>query len=80
MIVSKTTVNRWLPGSIEMFTPEFFKMPKDLPKGRSTTLRTHSAWLTFLLDNTLSPLASWRTRPPSCGWESKGGLTTAGIR
>ena len=23
----------WLPGSIEMFTPEFLKMPKDLPLG-----------------------------------------------
>jgi len=33
VIVSKTTVNRWLPGSIEMFTPEFFKMPNDLPSG-----------------------------------------------
>ena len=33
VIVSKITVNRWLPGSIEMFTPEFFKMPKDLPNG-----------------------------------------------
>ena len=31
VIVSKITVNHWLPGSIEMFTPEFFKMPKDLP-------------------------------------------------
>ena len=28
-----TTVNRWLPGSIDLFTPEFFKMPKDLPGG-----------------------------------------------
>ena len=33
VIVSSTTVNRWLPGSIELFTPEFFKMPKDLPPG-----------------------------------------------
>jgi hypothetical protein len=33
VIVGKATVNRWLPGSIEMFTPEFFKMPKDLPNG-----------------------------------------------
>jgi len=31
--VSTTTVNRWLPGSIEMFTPDFFRMPKDLPPG-----------------------------------------------
>jgi hypothetical protein len=26
-------VNHWLPGSFEMFTPEFFKMPQDLPPG-----------------------------------------------
>ena len=29
----RSTVNRWLPGSIDLFTPEFFKMPKDLPPG-----------------------------------------------
>ena len=33
VIVSKITVNHWLPGSIEMFTPDFFKMPNDLPRG-----------------------------------------------
>ena len=27
------TVNHWLPGSIELFTEEFFKEPKDLPPG-----------------------------------------------
>ena len=32
-LTSATTVNHWLPGSIEMFTPDFFKMPKDLPPG-----------------------------------------------
>jgi hypothetical protein len=31
--VGKVTVNRWLPGSIELFTEEFFKEPKDLPPG-----------------------------------------------
>ena len=31
--VSSITVNRWLPGSIELFTEEFFKEPKDLPPG-----------------------------------------------
>jgi hypothetical protein len=31
--VTSTTVNRWLPGSIELFTEEFFKEPKDLPPG-----------------------------------------------
>lgn len=33
VIVGNTTVNRWLPGSIELFTEEFFKEPKDLPPG-----------------------------------------------
>lgn len=33
VIASKVTVNRWLPGSIEVFTDEFFKAPKDLPPG-----------------------------------------------
>ena len=31
--VSTVTVSRWMPGSIEMFTEEFFKEPKDLPPG-----------------------------------------------
>jgi uncharacterized membrane protein len=26
-------VNHWLAGSIELFTEEFFKVPKDLPPG-----------------------------------------------
>ena len=34
VIVSKMAVNHWLPGSIEMFTPEFLKMPKDLPNAK----------------------------------------------
>ena len=33
MFASKITVNRWLPGSIELFTEEFFKQPADLPPG-----------------------------------------------
>jgi hypothetical protein len=33
IIVGKTTVNHWLPGSIDLFTPEFFKEVKDLPPG-----------------------------------------------
>jgi hypothetical protein len=33
VVVSKVTVNRWLPGSIELFTEEFFRQPKDLPPG-----------------------------------------------
>jgi hypothetical protein len=31
--VGNVAVTRWLPGSMEMFTPEFFKEPKDLPSG-----------------------------------------------
>ena len=31
--VGTVTVSRWLPGSIELFTPEFFKEVKDLPPG-----------------------------------------------
>ncbi|MGA2032234.1 MAG: DUF4832 domain-containing protein [Thermoguttaceae bacterium] len=31
---SAVRVTRWLPGSVELFTPEFFKMPKDLPPGK----------------------------------------------
>ena len=31
--MSNVTVNHWLPGSIDLFTDEFFKNPKDLPLG-----------------------------------------------
>jgi hypothetical protein len=31
--VGKTTVDRWLPGSIDVFTEEFFREPADLPPG-----------------------------------------------
>jgi hypothetical protein len=31
--VSSLTVNHWLPGSIDLFTAEFFQGPKDLPPG-----------------------------------------------
>jgi hypothetical protein len=33
VLVGRTTVNRWLPGSVELFTPEFFESPPDLPPG-----------------------------------------------
>ena len=33
VLVSKVTVNHWLPGSIDLFTAEFFRSPKDLPPG-----------------------------------------------
>lgn len=31
--VGNITVNKWLPGSIELFTEEFFRQPADLPPG-----------------------------------------------
>ena len=31
--VGSVTVNHWLPGSIDLFTEEFFKHPNDLPPG-----------------------------------------------
>jgi hypothetical protein len=33
VFVSNVTVNSWLPGSIDLFTDDFFKEPKDLPPG-----------------------------------------------
>jgi hypothetical protein len=33
VFVGSVAVNHWLPGSIELFTEEFFKEPKDLPPG-----------------------------------------------
>jgi hypothetical protein len=35
VFVGRVTVNRWLPGSIELFTDAFFKEPKDLPPGEA---------------------------------------------
>ena len=32
-VVGKVTVDHWLPGSIELFTAEFFNSPRDLPPG-----------------------------------------------
>lgn len=32
-LVGKVTVQNWMPGSIEVFTPGFFKEPADLPPG-----------------------------------------------
>ncbi|MGO9107605.1 MAG: DUF4832 domain-containing protein [Thermoguttaceae bacterium] len=49
VILSKTAVNRWLPGSVEMFTPEFFKMPKDLPNGEVNDVLDTIALPTALL-------------------------------
>lgn len=33
VFVGKPTVDKWLPGPIELFTEEFFKAPTDLPPG-----------------------------------------------
>ncbi len=33
VIVGNVAVNRWLPGSTDLFTEEFFREPKDLPRG-----------------------------------------------
>ena len=33
VVVGQTVVNRWLPGSIDLFTEEFFREPADLPPG-----------------------------------------------
>jgi hypothetical protein len=33
VFVGNVTVNKWLPGEIELFTEEFFKEPADLPPG-----------------------------------------------
>jgi hypothetical protein len=37
--VSDVAVNRWLPGSVELFTEDFFKEPRDLPPGEIATVR-----------------------------------------
>ena len=33
VFVGNVTVDKWLPGEIELFTEEFFKQPADLPPG-----------------------------------------------
>lgn len=33
VLVGEVTVDKWLPGSIELFTDEFFQQPADLPPG-----------------------------------------------
>jgi hypothetical protein len=39
VFVGKLTVDQWLPGSIELFTEEFFKEPADLPPGEVAEVR-----------------------------------------
>jgi len=43
ILVGGATVNRWLPGSVELFTPEFLKEPKDLPDGAVHVVRDRLA-------------------------------------
>jgi hypothetical protein len=50
VFVGTVTVNKWLPGSIELFTDEFFKEPKDLPPGE-----VHDVADTFSLPENVSP-------------------------
>jgi hypothetical protein len=38
IFVGRAAVNHWLSGSIEMFTPGFFKLPPDLPPGASNAV------------------------------------------
>ncbi len=37
--VSDVTVHHWLPGSIDLFTPEFMQEPADLPPGEVVSVR-----------------------------------------
>lgn len=48
--VSNITVDKWLPGSIELFTEEFFNEPKDLPPGEVAEVRD-----AITLPNDLAP-------------------------
>jgi hypothetical protein len=36
--ISDVEVNHWLPGSIDLFTADFFRMPRDLPPGKTNDL------------------------------------------
>ena len=50
VFVGEVTVDKWLPGSIELFTEEFFKEPADLPPGE-----VHNVADTIRLPDDLSP-------------------------
>ena len=39
VFVGNVTVSKWLPGSIELFTEEFFQEPKDLPPGDTNEVK-----------------------------------------
>ncbi len=40
IFVTRTTVNEWMPGTVELFTEAFFKAPPDLPNGPAATVKT----------------------------------------
>ena len=50
VFVGTVAVNKWFPGSVELFTDEFFKEPKDLPPGD-----VHAVADTISLPDDLSP-------------------------
>lgn len=50
VLVGTVAVNKWFPGSVELFTDEFFKEPKDLPPGD-----VHAVADTISLPDDLSP-------------------------
>ena len=83
VFVSDITVNKWLPGSIELFTEEFFKEPKDLPPGEVAQVVG-----TIVLPSDLAPgdtrsrlrWSAKRMSSRSFGLESRDVPTMAGIR
>ena len=50
VFVGTVTLNKWLPGSVELFTDDFFKEAKDLPPGE-----VHDVADAFSLPKDLSP-------------------------
>jgi hypothetical protein len=50
VFVGGVTVEKWLPGVIELFTEEFFKQPADLPPGEIVDVND-----SFDLPDDLSP-------------------------
>ena len=68
ILVSKIAVNRWMPGSIELFTDDFFKEPADLPPGdpvpvqdsvvlpRDLALGTYDLSLAIVGDDSRTPV------------------------
>ncbi len=75
-------VNRWLPGSIDLFTQEFFKMPNDLPPGEIIAV-TDSVALSAQLPRgkyALSAAIVDESSAPVIRLGIKGATIAAGIR